>query len=573
MIDKIKIETAINILLILFLPIMSYATIQGMLVNMSFADPVFLIAGVFLLFRIRTLFRDKHWIYILYFVVFIISILISQFLSVRNYDIFSASNMVMLSEIIKVLAVGGYFYIGYMFVRNEKIYRSACYAISFGSIPVAIIGVAAYIAFALDIPFFIDSFAITGGRLLGTFEDPNLYGLYLTLVFYVSIWNSKIARSKGLSYAMIAIAALSILLIILTMSRGTWVAFACSLVVFLAFNIRSLNKYSGLIGFAFLILFFLGLQLDHSFFGANTTRETINRIESSLIQGDDIDRFQLSRTAVEMGNDNFLFGVGAGAFPLNSHVYLGKDHIAHRNQYIAHNTLASVYAQQGILGLLIFISLPAYILYAMFRSGFAQNKYMVPLIAGLIVQSLSINIENIRFVWYFLGIILAATELGINPRTSSMPIMSQKHFKTAFSVCLILFTLLYGNVARHLYINPVVYRGSVFTKQINTSGSYTLTFDIQTNSPLQIVEIDVDGTITVYEFSSARSTVNLPLYVHETFSINFISAEDGWMRIRNAHLIGENGKRALYRYPLLPRFVQNILDRNGLLVHANEKDL
>ena len=565
MIDKIKIETVVNILLILFLPIMSYATIQGMLVNMSFADPIFLIAGLFLLFRIRTLFKDKNWIYILYFAVFVLSIFVSQFFSARNEAIFSASNMVMLSEIIKVLAVGGYFYIGYIFIKNEKIYRSACYAISLGSIPVAIIGVAAYIAFALDIPFFIDSFAITGGRLIGTFEDPNLYGLYLILVFYVSIWNAKIAKSKKLSYFMIGISALSMMLIILTMSRGTWVSFVCSLVVFLALNIRALNKYSSLIGLVFMILFFFGLQLDHSFFEARTTRETLNRIEASLIQGDNIDRFHLSRAALEMGNDNFLVGVGAGAFPLNSHVYLGEDHIAHRNQYIPHNTLASVYAQQGVIGLLIFISLPAYILYVMFRSGFAQNKYMFPLIAGLFVQSLSINIENIRFVWYLLGVILAAVELGINPRTSTIQIMPQKHFKVAFSVCLVIFALLYGNVARHLSVNPVVYRGSVFSKQINTSGHYTLTFDVRTNSVAQTAEIDVDGLITVHEFSSPLDTVNLTLYVYESISISFISDAEGWMRINNAYLIGEDGKFALYRYPLLPRFMQNFLDRNNLL--------
>ena len=139
------------------------------------------------------------------------------------------------------------------------------------------------------------------------------------------------------------------------------------------------------------------MQLDYSLQYGKTTKNVINRIQDSLIKGNEIDRFELTKAAFQMGNDNFIFGVGKGNFPLNSYIYLGEDNRNYKNQYIPHNTLMGFYAQQGIVGVIIFLILPIFLLYRMIKSGYSQNRYFIPLLGGLAVQSFAINVENIRF--------------------------------------------------------------------------------------------------------------------------------------------------------------------------------
>ncbi|NLK22338.1 MAG: O-antigen ligase family protein [Epulopiscium sp.] len=572
---KNRIESFIHVVLILLLPFMFYIHVSGSPVNISLGDIFFPLAGLLVIIHFKRLLDKKRWLYIFYFLGLILSLFLSHVFVQRNEGILSIPYMGMIMEIVKTAIVGGYFYIAYMFIKDSRKYQLALYTLSIGSIPVGIIAMGAYISHLLEKPFFIKTFALEGysGRVVGTFEDPNLYAFYLIMIFYISLWNSRIIRNKLASFGMILISGFSVILLVMTMSRSGWVAFGLSLVIFVLINIKHITKQSIGAVLVILCIVFIGVHIDYSIHGGKIVKTVMDRVENSLMQGEEVDRFQLTKAALKMGNDNFLFGIGKGNFPLNSYIYLGEDNVNYKNQYIPHNTLVGTYAQQGIVGLVIFLILPLYILYKMFKSKRKQNLYMFPLLIGFLVQSFAINVENVRFVWFLLGLLLAGTELDKDIEINESKKRQGRSYWIGLVILSAILIALYINAARYIYVNIAAYRGNIIEKTVSVPqrGIYTLSFDIQTNEELSRVEVYESGKLLKnMEFKLAYGKVEEDIALDKGATIRFVTNDEGWMKIRNPYLIKGSNILPLYSYPLVPGFVQKFMMERDLLVYVKE---
>lgn len=573
---KHKIQMVIHILLILFMPLMMYVHIAETKVNLSIADGLLVLVTLSFLINIKEFFRNRIWIYLLYFMGLLLSLLISQWMSVRNDVFHHVGTSVMLMEMVKTLVVTAYFFSALIFVQHEKGYRLAWITVSLSSIPVMLIGFSSYFYFLQGKEFPFETFQIKNNlRFLGTFEDPNLAALYFILVFFISLSNFVFIRNRLLRWLMFAISCFSLIAIFLTMSRGGWVAWASGMLVFLIYNWKFITKKSLINLLLVMILALLSINIDLMYQEGRITNTVVHRIQSSVSSElDDIDRVQLTKTAIQMGNDNFWFGVGKGSFPLNITHYAGEDSRMVQNQHIPHNTLAGVYAQQGILGLLAFISLPGYILYRLICSKRRESYYFIPLLIAFVVHSLSINIENVRFIWYILGLILAGELRGISMKAIPSVSFTRKTYALVLASLFIIFLFLYVDVSRKWATPIYVYKGNVYEKQIKVPepGEYILSFDVQTDAHRHKVDVyDGETFVETKEFEAARGVVQMPLQLKNGATVAFRSHEDGWMRIYNSYLTNDKQSIPLYNYLLLPDWAEGLFQRKNGLVHLPEE--
>lgn len=570
---KNKVQMIINTLLIIFMPFMMYVNISETKVNVAISDIMLLLVGLLFLINIKNFFLQKRWLYLLYFAGLVLSLLLSQYISQFNEAFLHVENSVMLMEIVKTLVVAMYFFTAFMFNKSEREYKLSLVAISLSSIPVMIIGLTSYIYFLLSKEFFIDTYKITkNSRFLGTFEDPNLCALFFIVIFFVSILNFKVIKNIFLRYLILGISVLSFIIILLTMSRGGWLAFAIAAIVLILLNIRNFKKESILMFISVVIIVLMSVNMNYYFQQGRITNDIIERIQDSIVDnGNDIDRVLLMKAAFKMGNDSFLFGVGKGSFSLNSYKYISEDTLKYDRQSIPHNTLLGFYAQQGIVGVLIFIMLPGFILYAIIKSRKKQNVYLIAVFVGICIHSMTINIENTRFIWYMLGLILAGEKMNINPNLVPVAKMEKRTFTIILSALLLLVVLSYVDVSRKLATNIYIYNGAIYDRKISVvePGNYQLTFDIYTDNHLQSVEIyNGEELIKQMEFKSAYGVVQVPIHIEKECQVIFKSNEEGWMKVKNAYIVQGNKKVPLFNYVLLPRSVEEWLNKRDFLVYS-----
>lgn len=571
---KNRVQMVVNILIIIFMPFMVYINISDSKVNVSMADIMLVLVGIVFFINVKEFFIQKRWLYLLYFVGLLLSLFLSQYISQFNDGFLHVENSVMVLEMVKTIAVAMYFFTAFMLIKSERDFKLSLVAISLSSIPVMVIGLTSYTYFLLEKDFFIDIYKIRTLRFLGSFEDPNLCAFYFIIIFFISLLNYRILKNKLLRFLMLGISVLSLIILLLTMSRGGWLALAGAAVIYILINIKNLQKESLLIVTCVVIMILLFISLDYYFQQGKITIHIINRVQESLTTNmDGIDRVQLMRTAFKMGNDNFIFGVGKGSFPLNSYKYLSKNNVQYKMKHIPHNTILGFYAQQGIVGVLIFIMLPVYILYSVIGSKRKQNLYLVPLLGGLFIHSMSINVENIRFLWYILGLMLAAEKMNIYLDFIPVAKINKRAYAIVLSALMLVYVILSLDLSRKMAANIYPCKGDIYERELSVvnPGDYQLTFDIQTDDYLHSVEIyDGHELLKKMDFKSAYGVVNMPLYIKDRCRVVFKSHKEGWMKVKNAYIIGDNKKVPLYNYVLLPRRVESLLNNRGFLLYSDE---
>lgn len=559
------------------MPLMWYIEVGGTTVNFSLADVLLPIISVFILLNIKVLFSQKKWLVILYFAGLLFSLALSQFTSRYNTEFLHVSDLVMLLEIVKTIVVALYFAGAFLLV-NHKNFKTCMIAISLGSIPVMVIGLFSYIFYILEKPFPITSYALSNMlRFRGTFEDPNLCALYFIIIFFVSLLNYKLVQNLLLKTILAIISLLSLLLIVITLSRGGWLAFAGAGIIFILLNIKKTRKESILVFLAVILLVLVIVNMDYWVQKGMITNTIVDRTQQTLLMdSSEVDRVKLMKVAFQMGNDNFFTGVGKGSFSLNSNKYLGEDSIIYKEQYIPHNTILGFYAQQGILGLVLFLLLPGVLLFILVKSRKQHKSYLLALFSGLFLHSMTINIENVRFVWFILGIMLAAEVKSINIEPAPKPVIKKQPSTVVLLSTLCACVLLYAVASVKLATNIYVTNGRTYEKQFSVSepGEYILSFDLQTDRNQHSVRLyNEDTLIKQMDFRAAYGLIQESIFLTGNTRVVFISNSAGWMKMSNAYFYNENIKIPIYDYPLLPDSLQNQLNKKGLLSYREEPPL
>ncbi|HAM80051.1 O-antigen ligase family protein [Ornithinibacillus bavariensis] len=259
----------------------------------------------------------------------------------------------------------------------------------------------------------IDNGLTLDGRAQATLNDPNLAALYLIVSFSIIALSSIYLQKRTVinpSMVIVLVALFS------TASRGGTLSImlGLSFVLYLCFisgRIKELILFICVIGIFSSVMYWVHSTSDVISFA-------IERVSNIGSNGDGTSyRIFLWKSALEMWAKNPFLGVGIGQY-----ISYSPEVFGYSLTNIPHNTYLSFLSETGIIGFSAFIWFPVYLITKLIVGliSYGEKKYFYLLI-GLIavaIQALSINIENIRFIWLFIAISYVVVDKSYIPYTN-----------------------------------------------------------------------------------------------------------------------------------------------------------
>lgn len=252
-------------------------------------------------------------------------------------------------------------------------------------------------------------------RIYSVFGNPNIFAEYLIMIIPISVslfWFSKKIHKKGLFLVTSMILALALLL---TMSRGGWIGFAFSALVFILLVEKRL------------LLLAVPVGIGGLFFLPDTI---LNRIFSIVNLADSSNNYRIRmwKITLEVIKDNWLVGVGFGHLPFKAAF---ETYTRTMPTYHAHNTYLETMAEMGILGFIVFISfLFVLFKYAIKKLVKGNDKYIKVISSGLLAGLAAVLahglVENVLYIpriitsfWILVGLILTLVRIVDSPQDIS----------------------------------------------------------------------------------------------------------------------------------------------------------
>jgi len=202
--------------------------------------------------------------------------------------------------------------------------------------------------------------------ITSSFNHYNDFGGYLVVVFGMltalllarECFDSKTAVLSGLT-------VITLLSIILTFSRGSWLAMIIATLFTVLFSKR-FKKAMILVCTLILTFLFVPVVRDRLFF--------------IFQSGGDSNRFLIWSAIIQMIEDHPFLGMGVGTFMANFCSYLPD-----LSPYYAHNCYLQIWAETGIFSLLSFIAFMVSVVYlASKKVIFTQDFILLGLLSGII---------------------------------------------------------------------------------------------------------------------------------------------------------------------------------------------
>ena len=247
-------------------------------------------------------------------------------------------------------------------------------------------------------------------RVGGTVGSPNEAGAYLSVVLSVAV--SVLFVEVERKYKLLAAAVLAFggAALVLTFSRGAWIAFALATILFFcSTGLRKQIRFKPLIPFAAILLFlYLPFQSE------------INNRLFSDDNGSAESRIPLMNLAFRMMADNPILGVGENNFSASMSDYLTPE-FRKGFLYTVHNKYLLIWTEIGPGGLLAYLAFFIGIL----RMGLACWKQGDPFLstlalgmtvavaANMVHQSVEILQDRgvTQLLWLIAGLIVALREI------------------------------------------------------------------------------------------------------------------------------------------------------------------
>lgn len=379
--------------------------------NLALSD-VFLLPVLFYMFlqiknkRFNEIF--KHYIVMILLMAWIV---ISGVHAMLVPDINDGGFAGLLSEFIKTAICVGYFFVGYYFLKKCSI-RQFTFMWVIALLISVFWGLLSFNFIRQGIPF-LGIQPRYSYYFLGTDTDPNHVSTFYFFSFFafgalLDIYNTRFQKN------MLYLAMLSAVLgVFFTGSRGGIISFILGLGAVL-FCLSIKNRRKALLLVLLLIFAFnVTIIVDHITMDDYIMTRVISKF-SNFQTGMDV-RSSLGKVALNMGNDHLLFGVGRGNYHLNSEPYFEKLSYKYIED-IPHNTYTGLYAEVGVIGLLLFFS-PVLIIMALiikllkrdsnlFWNNFESFAWIAGAFSSLAVQASVLNIENRRFFWFVAGFLV-----------------------------------------------------------------------------------------------------------------------------------------------------------------------
>jgi O-antigen ligase len=200
-------------------------------------------------------------------------------------------------------------------------------------------------------------------RAVGFFPDPHTLGFYIGLVFpivlvFVSAKTMRIKKYADIfSYFNLAIIFSLLITTFLTFSRSAYLGLLISLFVFLIFGFKLLIFRKKILLTSLIILTVLFFFMPRSPISERFT-SSFNTYESS-----NIERLSNWEEASHLIKKHPIIGVGIGNYSINIAKLRNMDYINYRLPVYAHNTYLDILAEMGIVGLLLWLGLFAYVIW------------------------------------------------------------------------------------------------------------------------------------------------------------------------------------------------------------------
>jgi O-antigen ligase len=213
---------------------------------------------------------------------------------------------------------------------------------------------------------------LAGTRVAVLGGGPNIFA---RMMGYFAIACLFFWRKKGLTLLFLPAATLAFLLVLLSGSRGGFVALAVALALFVSLEVRTLARLAPLVA---AVVVFSWAAVSFTELGQNAMESYDVRVRQLLFEERyTAGRDELFRSALQLGRSAPLVGGGLAAFPaLELGVY-------------PHNIFLEVFAEAGVVGLLL--------LFVVFLFGSIELWRMGPQLGGAAMAALTLALVASQF--------------------------------------------------------------------------------------------------------------------------------------------------------------------------------
>ena len=379
--------------------------------NLALSDVLLLPVLLYMLFQVRKEpFKEvfKHYGIMLMLTVWI---LFTGVQAMRAPEIMSGGPVGLISELLKTVICIGYFFVGHYFLKvcSRKQFTLTWVL----ALCVSVIwGVVSFYFIQKGLPFFgiEPRFHYL---FLGTDTDPNHAATFYFVSFFAFgalLIDRKVGLEKGALYGAMLLALVGV---VLTGSRGGLISLVVGMgIVFMGYAMTH-RKKALLLLLLVLLALNVTITIDRVAMDDYIMSRTLSKF-SSFEAGMEI-RTSLGKTAFYMGNDHALFGVGRGNYSLNSEPYFEALSFKYIDD-IPHNTYTGLYAEVGLVGLLLFVSPVLLLVIAaiacirreptLLKRHLESITWTLAGLGALAVQASVLNVENRRFFWFLAGVLL-----------------------------------------------------------------------------------------------------------------------------------------------------------------------
>lgn len=251
-------------------------------------------------------------------------------------------------------------------------------------------------------------------RVYSVFGNPNVLAEYLIMTIPLSIslmWYSKKIHKKII---FLATSGVLILALVLTLSRGGWIGFAFSALIFVLLVEKRLLLSA--IPIVLGGILFLPQSILHRIMSIGNFADSSNAY-----------RLKMWEITLDIIKDNPIAGVGLGHLPFKETF---ETYIRTMPTYHAHNTYLEIAAELGIPGLIAFLIL----LFVVFKYGIqtlinGENRYIKIMAAGVFsglggllahgaVENVIYLTRIIVYFWILIGFILVLMKIKKQKETN-----------------------------------------------------------------------------------------------------------------------------------------------------------
>ncbi len=267
-----------------------------------------------------------------------------------------------------------------------------------------------------------DVFGDLGGRVTSTFENSNMLGVFIIMVFPFAL--SYVFSSKRLYMKLVSLACCGIMgiCLIYTWSRGAWLGLILACFVFVLL-------YGHYIIPILLPMGALGVTLLWSKIGGNGLfKDLVTRFSSIVTMSDTSSVYRLGiwRGSLKVASENWFTGIGVGPEAFRG-VYIKFAESGIETAVHSHNLFLQIFIENGVVGFAVFLVAIALCigsgLSLVRRSNSVtvlEKSITVAAISGLFAALLQgmtdfiwFNYRIFFFFWVVAALISAASRIGM----------------------------------------------------------------------------------------------------------------------------------------------------------------